>query len=208
MDIGLVGSGHIGATLARLALNTGHTVILSNSRGLDTLANLVAGLGPGARAGTSAQAAGEGDLVVVTIPFGRYPEVPVEPTAGKIVIDTNNYYPSRDGHFSEIDDGGTTSSELLAAHLPDAQVVKAFNAIYYANLADEGLPAGHPERRALPIAGDDATARKTVADLIDSFGFDVVDVGPLHEGRRFQPDTPAYNRRLTAAHLRQALEEV
>jgi predicted dinucleotide-binding enzyme len=208
MVIGLVGSGRIGATLARLAVYNGHSVVLSNSRDPETLGPLVAGLGPGARAATPAEAAAGGDVVVVTIPFGRYREVPAEPMAGKIVVDTCNYYPEPDGHFAGLDDGSTTSSELLAAHLPGARVVKAFNAIHFTHLADEGLPRDHPKRRALPIAGDDADAKRTVADLIDSFGFDVVDAGPLPEGRRFQPDTPAYNRRLTAPELREALGEL
>lgn len=208
MVIGFIGAGHIGATLARLAVGAGHSVALSNSRGPQTLEGLVAGLGPTARAVTSARAAAEGDVVVVAIPFHRYPEVPAEPLAGKVVIDTNNYYPQRDGAFPQIDDGTTTEGELLAAHLPEARVVRAFNAIHYADLAKEGLPAGHPQRRALPIAGDDADAKKTVAELIDSFGFDVVDAGPLREGRRFRVGTPAYNRRLTTAQLREALARV
>ncbi|RBQ17933.1 NADP oxidoreductase [Spongiactinospora rosea] len=205
MVIGFIGSGHIGATLARLSVNAGHSVVLSNSRGPETLSALVAGMGPHATAAASAEAAAQGDIVVVSIPFGHYRDVPAEPTAGKIVIDVGNYYAKRDGAYAQIDSGATTSSELVAAHLPDARVVKAFNVIHFRDLADEGLPAGHPERRALPIAGDDADAKKTVTELIDSFGFDVVDTGPLAEGRRFQPDTPAYLTRLTAAQLREAL---
>jgi predicted dinucleotide-binding enzyme len=207
MIIGFVGSGRIGATLARLAVSNGHSVVLSNSRGPETLAGLVAGMGPNARAATSGQAAEAGDIIVVTIPFHRYREVPVAPTAGKIVIDTNNYYPARDGEFPQIEDGSATESELLAAHLPDARVVRAFNAIRHTDLADEGLPRDHPERRALPIAGDDPDAKKTITELIDSFGFDVVDAGPLSETRRFRVDTPAYGRRLTAPQLREALAE-
>jgi predicted dinucleotide-binding enzyme len=120
----------------------------------------------------------------------------------------DNYYPQRDGQIPELDDGNTTSSELLAAHLPDARVVKAFNTIYFADLASQGQPAGTPGRRALPVAGDDAGAKSLVTGLIDEFGFDVVDAGKLAEGRRFQPGTPAYNRRLDAAGLRAALAEV
>ncbi|PZG57115.1 NADP oxidoreductase [Spongiactinospora gelatinilytica] len=204
MVIGFIGSGRIGATLARLSVNAGHSVVLSNSRGPETLSALVAGMGPHATAATSAEAAARGDIIVVSIPFGHYRDVPAEPTAGKVVIDVGNYYPKRDGTYAQLD-GTTTSSELVAAHLPDARVVKAFNVIHFQDLADEGLPADHPERRALPIAGDDADAKKTVTELIDSFGFDVVDTGPLAEGRRFQPGTPAYLTRFTAAQLREAL---
>ncbi|MEU6411434.1 NADPH-dependent F420 reductase [Microbispora sp. NPDC046933] len=205
MVIGFIGSGNIGGTLAKLAVDAGHSVVLSNSRGPDTLSELVARLGPNARAATPAEAAEAGDIVVVTIPFGRYREVPVEPLDGTIVIDTNNYYFERDGHFPELDAGETTDSELLSSHLPGARIVKAFNSIYYVHLAEQGQPAGTENRRALPIAGDDAEAKKVVAELIDSFGFDVVDAGPLAEGRRFQRDKPAYVNRLTSAELREAL---
>ncbi len=206
MRIGLIGSGRIGGTLARLAVDNGHDVVLSNSRGPDTLADLTAELGGRARAGTVAEAAAEGEVVVVTVPLKVYATVPADLLNGKIVIDTNNYYPDRDGHFEELDDGSSTSSELLAEHLTGSFVVKAFNSIYFEDLASQGQPAGTPGRRALPIAGDDASAKAIVAGIIDSFGFDVVDAGPLAEGWRFQPDQPAYNVRLGAHELREALD--
>ena len=207
MRIGLIGSGHIGSTIARLAVSHGHEVVLSNSRGPATLSDLVAELGPLASAATAVDAAARGDLVVVTIPLKSYRSVPVAPLAGKVVADTNNYYPERDDRIAELDDGSTTSSQLLAAHLPESRVVKAFNTIYYEHLATQGVPAGTPGRRALPIAGDDAQAKGAVAELIDQFGFDVVDAGPLAEGRRFQPGGPAYNVRMDADELRAALAE-
>jgi predicted dinucleotide-binding enzyme len=151
------------------------------------------------------EAAAGGDVVVVTIPLKAYRDVPAAELAGKIVIDTNNYYPTRDGRIPELEDGSTTSSELLAAHLGGAKVVKAFNTILFTHLATQGQPPGTPDRRALPIAGDDPDAKRVVAQLIDQFGFDVVDAGPLAEGRRFQPDTPPYNVRLDATGLRSAL---
>ena len=206
MRIGLIGSGRIGGTLARLAVDSGHDVVLSNSRGPDTLADLTAELGGRARAGTVAEAAAEGEIVVVTVPLKVYATVPADLLTGKIVIDTNNYYPDRDGHFEELDDGSSTSSELLAEHLTGSFVVKAFNSIYFEDLAGQGQPAGTPGRRALPIAGDDASAKAIVAGIIDSLGFDVVDAGPLAEGWRFQPDQPAYNVRLGAHELREALD--
>ena len=190
--IGFIGSGHIGSTLARLAVDAGYDVVLSNSRGPETLADLVADLGPKARAATAEEAAAAGDLVVVTIPLKAYRTVPVAPLEGKVVIDTNNYYPERDGEFPELEAETTTVSELLQQHLPTSRVVKAFNNIYFAELATQGRPAGTPGRRALAVAGDDADAKKTVAALIDEFGFDVVDVGPLAEGWRYQRDTAAY----------------
>jgi len=199
--IGFLGAGNIGSTLARLFLATGRDVVLSNSRGPHTLQDLVAELGPGARAATAVEAATAGDIVVVTVPLKAYRQVPAAPLAGKAVIDTNNYYPDRDGRIDALERESATTSELLQAHLPDAFVVKAFNNIYFRHLADQGLPAGGPGRRALPIAGDDAAAKAVVADLLDGIGFDVVDAGPLAEGWRFQRDTPAYIVRADAADL-------
>jgi predicted dinucleotide-binding enzyme len=188
-------------------VDAGHSVVLSNSRGPQTLTGLVSELGPKAEAATAREAAEAGDPVVVSIPFGRYREVPAEPLAGKVVIDTDNYYPQRDGRFAELDSDATTSSEMLAEHLPGAKVVKAFNSINFRDLATRGRPAGASDRIAVPIAGDDEDAKKTVADLIGSLGFDAVDAGPLREGRRFQPGTPPYGVCLTAAELRRALAE-
>ncbi|WP_243395415.1 NADPH-dependent F420 reductase [Nocardioides currus] len=190
--IGLIGSGNIGSTVARLALAGGHDVVLSNSRGPETLAELVADLGPGARAATAAEAAEAGDIVVVTVPLKAYRDVPVEPLRGKVVIDTNNYYPDRDGHIAELDDETTTTSELLQAHLPESHVVKAFNNIFFAHLGALHRSRGGAERSALPIAGDDALAKDTVTQFLDSVGYDAYDVGPLAEGWRYQRDTAAY----------------
>jgi 8-hydroxy-5-deazaflavin:NADPH oxidoreductase len=203
--IGLIGAGHIGSQVARLAVANGYDVLMSNSRGPETLADLVAELGPRARAATVAEVAKAGDIVVVTIPLKAYRTVPVEPLAGKIVIDTNNYYPSRDGHISELDEEKATSSELLQAHLPTSHVVKAFNHIYARELTTHGQPAGTPNRRALVISGNDANANATVTKMLDQFGFDTVDLGPLSESWRIQPGTPAYGPRRNAEELRQDL---
>jgi predicted dinucleotide-binding enzyme len=203
--IGLIGAGHIGGQLARLAVQHGYDVVVSNSRGPETLKDLVRELGPRARAGTVAQAAEAGDIVVVTIPLKSIGDVPAAPLAGKIVIDTNNYYPQRDGHIPELDREQTTTADLLQRHLPSSKVVKAFNHIYAAELNTHGQPAGTPNRRALAIAGNDAEARKAVAQLIDQFGFDVVDMGGLAESWRIQRDTPGYGPRRTAEELRRDL---
>jgi predicted dinucleotide-binding enzyme len=203
--IGLIGAGHIGSQIARLAVASGYDVVVSNSREPDTLAALVDELGPHARAATPVDAARAGDFVVVTIPLKNYRNVPVEPLAGKIVIDTNNYYPQRDGHIPELDNESTTTAELLQAHLPASKVVKAFNHIYAAELTTDGQPAGTPNRRALAIAGDDPQAKEAVTRLLDRFGFDTVDAGPLKEGWRFQRDTPGYGPRRTADALRRDL---
>jgi 8-hydroxy-5-deazaflavin:NADPH oxidoreductase len=203
--IGLIGAGHIGSQVARLAVANGYDVVLSNSRGPETLAALVAELGPRARAASPVEAARAGDIVVVTVPLKNYRAVPVEPLAGKIVIDTNNYYPERDGHIPELDNESTTTAELLQAHLPSSKVVKAFNHIYAKELTTHGQPAGTTNRRALVIAGDDPAAKETVTRLLDQFGFDTVDAGPLKEGWRIQRDTPGYGPRRTAEQLRQDL---
>jgi hypothetical protein len=203
--IGLIGAGHIGSQLARLAVAHGYDVVISNSRGPDTLGALVAELGSRARAATPAEAAAAGDIVIVTIPLRAIATVPVQPLIGKIVIDTNNYYPQRDGHIPELDNESTTTAELLQRHVPASKVVKAFNHIYAAELTTHGQPNGTPNRRALAIAGDDAAAKRTVADMIDRFGFDVVDAGPLAEGWRIQRDTPGYGPRRTADELRRDL---
>ena len=200
--IGLIGAGHIGSQVARLAVANGDQVVISNSRGPETLSDLVAELGPNARAGTAVDAARAGDIVVVTIPLKHYRDVPVEPLAGKIVIDTNNYYPQRDGHIPELDNESTTVSELLQAHLPASKVVKGFNHIQAAHLTSDGQPAGTANRRGLVIAGDDPAAKKRVTALFDQFGFDTVDAGPLKEGWRIQRDTPGYGPRRTADELR------
>ncbi|MGN7800500.1 NADPH-dependent F420 reductase [Leifsonia sp. 22587] len=203
--IGLIGSGHIGSQLARLAVAHGYDVVLSNSRGPETLQGLVDELGERARAATPAEAASAGDIVVVTTPLAAEATLPVAELAAKIVIDTNNYYPQRDGHIAELDDESTTVAERLQKVLPESHVVKAFNHIGARELTSQNLPAGTPDRRALIVAGDDAGARERVAALIDEFGFDAVDIGPLSEGWRAQRDTPAYVRRYDAAGLKEAL---
>ena len=204
--IGFIGSGNIGGNVARLAVAAGHTVVLSNSRGPETLSDLVAQLGPQASAATRSAAAEQGEIVVVSVPLLAYRDVPVEPLAGKIVIDTNNYYWQRDGHIDELDNGSNTSAGLLQDHLPTSRVVKAFNHIRFSELAVDGTPPGSPDRRALAIAGDDADAKSVVTALLDSFGYDVVDAGPLAESWRFEPDHPAYGPTLTRQEMTDALE--
>jgi predicted dinucleotide-binding enzyme len=202
--IGFIGSGNVGRAIAQRAVAVGHGVVMSNSRGPETLGGLVTALGPRARAATAPAAGDAADIVVVAIPFRAFAHVPVDSLAGKIVIDTGNYYAPRDGHVAELDDGTTTSSEMLATHLPTSKVVKAFNTIIAAQIVDQAVPAGTPHRRALPIAGDHASAKRAVTNLIDEIGFDVVDAGPLSEGRRLDPMT-AWGPILDAEELRRSL---
>jgi predicted dinucleotide-binding enzyme len=200
MKIGIIGAGNIGATAARLFVRAGHEVALSNSRGGEGLGALTNELGEKARATTVEAAAEFGEVVLVAIPFGTYTRLPAAAFYGKVVIDAGNYYPSRDGRVPELDRGETTSSELMSAHLKGARLVKAFNTIYYVHLAEEGdatLPLD--ERRAIFVAGDDSGAKEVVAKLIGEIGFAAVDTGFLREGgERQQPDSPVYNKTLTA----------
>jgi predicted dinucleotide-binding enzyme len=179
--------------------------VLSNSRGPETLTAVVEALGPRAQADTSTGAATRGDIVVVTVPLKAYRDVPVEPLAGKVVIDTNNYYPERDGRIAGLDDRTTTSAALLQEHLPTSKVVKAFNHIQSAHLTEHASPAGTAGRRALTVAGDDADAKATVTALIDELGFDVVDAGSLADSWRIEPGTPGYGPRLDSAGMTEAL---
>jgi predicted dinucleotide-binding enzyme len=199
--IGLIGAGHIGSQLARLSIASGYNVVISNSRGPETLGDLVEELGPQARAATADEAAAAGDLVIVTIPLKAYESVPVQPLEGKIVIDTNNYYPQRDGHIAELDSKSTTSSELLQRHLPNSRVVKAFNHIEAAALTADAQAPRTENRRALVVSSDHGDAKTIVTSLIDGFGFDVVDDGSLANSWRIEPGTPGYGTRGTVSEF-------
>ncbi len=199
--IGIVGSGHIGSNVARAAINAGHSVIISNSRGPESLTELIEELGPKARAASAAEAASEGDLVLIAIQLGRVDQLDPAPFAGKIVMDANNYYPERDGRIAAIDNDESTTSEFVQAHLPEARVVKVFNNIPAKQIPTDGTPAGTPDRRALPIAGNDQVAKAAVVAFLDELGFDAVDLGGLDESWRVERDTPAYVRRTNAEEL-------
>jgi predicted dinucleotide-binding enzyme len=203
MKIGIIGSGHVGGTLTRRLRAAGHQVIVANSRGPQTLADLVAETG--ATAGTAEEAAGAGEVVVVSVPMRAVPDLPAKAFAGKIVIDTSNYYPQRDGHIASIDAKRATSSRWLADLLHGARVVKAFNTIYADHLLQLGRPAGDPGRVALPVAADDAEAKQTVVALVDELGFDPVDAGALDESWRQEPETPVYGTDRDAAGVREGL---
>jgi 8-hydroxy-5-deazaflavin:NADPH oxidoreductase len=190
--VGFIGSGHIGGTVARLSVAAGYRVILSNSRGPETLTELAGELGSLAVAAPAEQAAERGDIVVVSIPFHAYQSVPAAPLAAKAVIDTGNYYPQRDGQLAELDGGSVTSSELIQRHLAAARVVKAFNNIFYQHLLSLSRPSGAADRSFLPIAGDDADAKAEVTTFLDAIGYGAVDVGVLAESWRQEPGTPVY----------------
>jgi predicted dinucleotide-binding enzyme len=205
MNIGIVGAGNIGANAARLFTRAGHDVRIANSRGPETLANLVTELGPRAKAATPGDAVAFGDVVLIAIPWIAKEEAIPEagPYDGKIVIDAMNPYTE---DFEIEDLGDRTSSEITGTLVPGARLVKAFNTIYYRRLASEGKPRGAEGRLAIPVAGNDAGAKAVVMQLIDEIGFDAVDSGNLHEGgRRQQPGTPVYNQPFDASEAREAL---
>jgi predicted dinucleotide-binding enzyme len=190
--IGIIGSGRIGSTVAKLAVGAGHDVVLSNSRDPETLDELVSELGPRARAASRDEAASAGDLVLVSIPIKAYPTLSGLSLAGTIVMDTGNYYPDRDGDIPELGAKTLTDSEYLVRYLPGAEVVKVFNNIFFKHLSNLARSAGASDRSALPIAGDSAAAKAAVSEFLDSIGYDVVDSGALSDGWRHQPGTPVY----------------
>jgi len=205
MQIGIIGAGRIGQAVATRLVTAGHEVMLSNTRGPESLADVEEALGQDAHAGTVEDATAYGEVVFVAIPLAAMYALPPAELDGKIVVDANNYSPQRDGQIPELDDGSVGSSELLARHLPGSRVVKAFNTIYYERIAHEAKPPGSAERLAVPLAGDDAAAKQVVAALIDDMGFDPVDAGSLADGRNQQPGTAVYNLPVGADGVREAL---
>ncbi|MEV8515259.1 NADPH-dependent F420 reductase [Dactylosporangium sp. NPDC051484] len=195
MKIGIIGSGHVGGTLTRRWRELGHDVTVANSRGPGSLAGLAAETG--ANAGTVAEAA-RAELVVLAVPLRVVPGLPAADLADRVVIDAGNYYPDRDGRIAEIE-AGTTSSRWTAEHLPGAQLVKVFNTIQAEHLRSGGRPPGGRGRVALPVAADDATAKRLVMGLVDELGFDPVDAGGLDDSWRQEPGTAVYGTDRDAA---------
>ncbi|WP_308491798.1 NADPH-dependent F420 reductase [Microbacterium terrisoli] len=200
--VGIIGAGHIGSTLARGLVDRGYDVVIANSRGPATLADLVGELGGTARAATAVEAAEAADWAIVTVPLKALPDIPAEPLAGKIVLDTCNYYWERDGHIAALDDKQTTTSQLVQDHLAGAKVVKAFNQIGSGQILTDGSPAGTSNRRALPTASDHDDAAALVMALYEDLGYDAVNLGPLSESWRIERDQPAYVVRQNADELR------
>ncbi|ARX81198.1 NADP oxidoreductase [Streptomyces alboflavus] len=206
MKIGIIGAGNIGGNLTRRLTKLGHEVSVANSRGPATLTALAEETG--ATPVTVAEAARGAELVVVTIPLKNVPDLPSGlfdgAADGLAVLDTGNYYPGRDGRIDAIEDDGVTESRWTERHIGHP-VIKAFNGTYAQDILDKPLPAGDPERMALPVAGDDEAAKKVVRDLIDELGFDTVDAGGIDESWRQQPDTPVYGLRAGVAAVTDAI---
>ena len=181
ITVGFIGSGKFGSTIARLAIAAEHRVLLSNSRGPETLADKVAELGPRASAATSGEVARDSDIVVVTVPVKAFGHLPAALLAGKTVVDPWDYYPERDGQIPELDSKSLTSSELLLRYIPGRHGREGNN-IFFTHLLSLARPKGAADRTYLPIAGDSAPAKAAVAEFIDSIGYGVVDAGPLAAG--------------------------
>lgn len=190
--IGILGAGNVGRSLAQAATDHGYSVVIANSKEPDTLAQLVAKLGPRASAATSQAAAEKGEFAIVAVYLPAIESIPVEPLRGKVVIGTMNYIPDMTGPVKEIDDGTTTATGLLQSHLPSSRVVCGFTMLDAADMSGGGAPKGDPRRRALALAGDDVAAKAVLARLYDEFGFDAVDIGGLHETWRLAPGQPAF----------------
>jgi predicted dinucleotide-binding enzyme len=199
--VGIIGAGNIGSALAKGLVDRGYDVVISNSRGPETLADLVSELGSHATAGTVQDAAEQGEWVIVTVPLGAIESVPIEPLAGKIVFDTNNYYWERDGRIAKLEEKRTTTSQMLQEHLPTSIVAKAFNHILAEQILTDGSPPGTPGRRALATAGDSDEGTALVTAVYDEFGYDTVNIGPLADSWRVERDTPAYGIPQNAAEL-------
>lgn len=203
--IGIIGAGEVGSQIARAAIANGYTVVIANSRGPQTLTRLAAELGPSARAATAAEAARAGDFAVVAVPLKLVNDMPVTELAGKVVIDTNNYMPGRDGHFAVVDSGEKTVHELRQEQLPTSRVVTAFTHIQAPTLFHLARPAGSPDRIALSASSDHPDAVRLVTRLYDQFGYDTVDNSPLSESWRSGPGTPVWHRSLMGGQNRDAL---
>lgn len=199
MKIGIIGSGAMGRGLCQLAVRAGFDVMLSNTRGksgVESLSKLL-----GCRAGSSTEAVAFGDIVILAVPLFAYRSLPVEELQGKVTIDILNYFPHRDGAIPVLQNGSSTTSELLASQLPGARVVKALNSITADELLVDARPSGSVERRSMPIASDDQEAKRLVSDFVDQLGFDPVDAGTLGESWRFERFRPVYCVSLSKATM-------
>lgn len=204
MKIGIIGAGNIGATLAKKLAASGHEIKLANSKGPDSIRDLARSVG--ASAVSKEEAVVGVDAVVVSIPLAKYPDLASlfgQVPADVVVIDTSNYYPFRDGEIGEID-GGKPESVWISEQI-GRPVVKAWNALLAATLANKGQPAGTPSRLAVPVAGDDAKAKAIALSLVEATGYDALDSGSLIDSWRQQPGTPAYCTELSVDELKLAL---
>jgi predicted dinucleotide-binding enzyme len=206
LKIGIIGTGNIGGALAKHWAKAGHEIVIA-SRHPEELKDLARSLGPKVRAGTPKEAAAFGDVVLVSIPYAATPQLGRDLQSelkGKVVLDTGNPYPNRDGPMAE-DARKRGTGVASAEFLPGTRLVRAFNAIKYTDLTNE---ANHPgEKYGIPLAGDDSEALRVAQRLVRDAGFDPVVVGGLARAKDFDVGTPVYVKLLTAAELRKALNK-
>ena len=200
--IGIIGAGRLGTAIARQSLRAGYKVRIANSRGPESLGLMLSVLLPGAVASTADEAVMNSDVIVLAIPLNQYVSLKPELFDDKIVIDAMNYWPPTEGDIPEFMDEAVTSSEYIQRYLKGARVVKTLNHTAYNELEQHSLPVGSADRRAIALVGDDAAAKQIVEKIISDIGFDPVDLGQLSHGHKFQPDTPLFNARYTAEHLK------
>ncbi|GAB1387427.1 NAD(P)-binding domain-containing protein [Melaminivora sp.] len=202
MNIGIIGAGHMAQAIGLLAIRAGHRVMMSNSRGPQSLAGLRDALG--CEIGSVAEAAAFGDIAFAAIPLQAWRAIPAEPLEGKVVLNPQNYFPQF-GRIPELERGEMTTAELLARHLPNSHVVKTLNSILVEDIVPDARPSGAKDRRALPVAGNDLRARKTAIEFLDQIGYDAVDAGMLADGWKFERRRPVYCVPLNMAMLAEML---
>ncbi|MBC9247438.1 NADPH-dependent F420 reductase [Paracoccus sp. 11-3] len=202
--IGILGAGRVGTAIARRALAAGYEVRVASSRPASDIALVLQFTAPGAVAADASDVIAQSDVIVLALPLSKYRSLPADQLAGKIVIDTMNYWAPTDGTLTEFE-GAPSSSEVVADYLTGARLVRSFNHMGYHEMDGEARPAGDPDRRAMAVAGDDAQARSIVADIIDRMGFDPVDAGRLANARDFAIGTPVFGAPLGRHDLQAAL---
>jgi predicted dinucleotide-binding enzyme len=203
--IGILGAGRVGSAIARTALAAGYAVHIAGSGPAADIELIVDVVIPGAVAMTAAEVAETSDLVVLAVPMHKFRSIDPATLAGRLVIDTMNYWQPIDGELDEFSADPRGSSEVVGAYFAGARLVKTLNHIGYHDLETDARPAGHAERHALAIAGDPDDA-SVVAEVIDRFGFDPVIAGPLAAGIAFEPGSPGFGGRHTASGLLAALD--